>query len=34
MSYCSQLPDDGIARCFDLATGNIKWKERLKRGSY
>jgi len=27
------ITDDGIARCFDLATGNIKWKERLK-GQY
>jgi outer membrane protein assembly factor BamB len=27
------ITDDGIARCFDLATGNLKWKERLK-GQY
>lgn len=27
------ITDDGIARCFDAATGNIKWKERLK-GQY
>jgi outer membrane protein assembly factor BamB len=24
------VADDGIARCFDLHTGNPKWKERLK----
>jgi outer membrane protein assembly factor BamB len=27
------VTDDGIARCFDLSTGNLKWKERLK-GQY
>ncbi len=27
------ITDDGIARCFDAATGNLKWKERLK-GQY
>jgi outer membrane protein assembly factor BamB len=27
------ITDDGIARCFDVATGNLKWKERLK-GQY
>ena len=27
------VTDDGIARCFDAATGNLKWKERLK-GQY
>jgi outer membrane protein assembly factor BamB len=27
------ITDDGIGRCFDMATGNIKWKERLK-GQY
>jgi outer membrane protein assembly factor BamB len=27
------ITDDGIARCFDAASGNIKWKERLK-GQY
>jgi outer membrane protein assembly factor BamB len=24
------VADDGIARCFDLSTGTLKWKERLK----
>jgi len=27
------ITDDGIARCFHAATGNLKWKERLK-GQY
>ena len=27
------VTDDGIARCFDATTGNLKWKERLK-GQY
>jgi outer membrane protein assembly factor BamB len=27
------ITDDGIARCFDAASGNLKWKERLK-GQY
>jgi outer membrane protein assembly factor BamB len=27
------VTDDGIARCFDVASGNLKWKERLK-GQY
>ncbi len=27
------ISDDGIARCFDAASGNLKWKERLK-GQY
>jgi len=27
------ITDDGIARCFDTASGNLKWKERLK-GQY
>jgi outer membrane protein assembly factor BamB len=27
------ITDDGIARCFDAASGNLKWKERLK-GKY
>jgi outer membrane protein assembly factor BamB len=27
------VTDDGIARCFDAASGNLKWKERLK-GQY
>jgi len=27
------VTDDGIARCFDQTTGNLKWKERLK-GQY
>jgi outer membrane protein assembly factor BamB len=27
------ITDDGIARCFDATTGNLKWKERLK-GQY
>lgn len=27
------IADDGIARCFDLASGNLKWKNRLP-GSY
>ena len=27
------VTDDGIARCFDVSTGNLKWKERLK-GQY
>jgi len=27
------IADDGIARCFDAASGNLKWKERLK-GQY
>ncbi len=27
------VSDDGVARCFDATTGNLKWKERLK-GQY
>lgn len=27
------VTDDGIARCYDLATGRLRWKERLK-GKY
>jgi outer membrane protein assembly factor BamB len=27
------VADDGVARCFDAASGNVKWKERLK-GKY
>jgi outer membrane protein assembly factor BamB len=27
------VADDGVARCFDRASGNLKWKERLK-GKY
>jgi outer membrane protein assembly factor BamB len=27
------VADDGVARCFDAASGNLKWKERLK-GKY
>jgi outer membrane protein assembly factor BamB len=27
------VSDDGVARCFDAAGGNLKWKERLK-GKY
>jgi outer membrane protein assembly factor BamB len=27
------VTDDGIARCFDAASGNVKWKQRLK-GKY
>ena len=28
------VTDDGIARCIDAASGNIRWKERLKGGKY
>src|SRR5436305_6959962 len=27
------ITDDGVARCFDAVSGNLKWKERLK-GQY
>jgi outer membrane protein assembly factor BamB len=28
------VTDDGIARCFDATSGNLKWKERLAGGNY
>lgn len=31
-SLLFSITDDGLARCFDAESGNLKWKERLKGG--